>query len=235
MKAKPFFTVIISLMLGFSTVAMGCARRTEAQTITQNPADETSIPVVYEQIQETSRILIAYFSHQSLWDDVDNLTGASRVIVDGNMLGHVEHIANIIHRTTGGNLFTIRTVHDYPIPHSQLLEVARGQRDTNARPQLSTQITNLQNYDIIFLGFPNWWSDMPMPLYSFLERYNFAGKTIIPFSVHGGGRLPGALERIIQLQPGANVVTNMLYFHRNNLARAESDVTAWLNSFRLTL
>jgi len=118
----------------------------------------------------SGRILIAYFSHQSQWDDIDNLTGASRVVVDGIMIGHVEHIANTIQRAIGGDLFTIRTVQNYPVPHRQVLDVARQEQSENARPRLATRSPNLQNYDTIFLGFPKWWGDMPailnLPPYS---------------------------------------------------------------------
>jgi flavodoxin len=176
----------------------------------------------------SSRILIAYFSHQSQWDDIDNLTGASRIVIDGIMIGHVEHVANSIQKATGGDLFTIRTIQNYPVPHRQLLDVAQREQRENARPRLVAHIPNLQNYDTIFLGFPNWWRDMPMPLYSFLEDHNFEGKTIIPFILHGGSGQSGTIDRISQRQPQANVVRDMLVFHRNNLTRAESEINAWL-------
>jgi flavodoxin len=181
------------------------------------------------QVQTGSgRILIAYFSHQSQWDDIDNLTGASRVVVDGTVIGHVEHVANTIHRMTGGDLFVIRTIQNYPVPHRQLLDAAQQELRENARPRLASRIPNLQNYDTIFIGYPNWWRDMPMPLYSFLEDHNFEGKTIIPFILHGGSGHSGTIDRIIQLQPQASVVRDALVFHRNNLARTESEVRTWL-------
>jgi len=235
MKNKQIFTVIVSLAFGFSIALIGCTR-TEAQTIVQNPLLEAEEAIVYEQAQApASRILIAYFSMPSenvneVLPNADALTGASRIIVDGIMTGHLQHIANLIHAETGGDIFTIQTIQDYPARHRLLIDMARQERAENARPRLARRIINVQNYDTIFLGFPNWWSDMPMPLYSFLEEHDFAGKTIIPFVVHGGGRLPGAVDAIIQLQPQAAVVTDILSIHRNNLGTAENAVTAWLSS-----
>jgi flavodoxin len=109
-----------------------------------------------------------------------------------------------------------------------LLEAAQQEQRVNARPPLATHIGNLQDYDTIFLGYPIWWYDLPMPIYSFLDEYNFTGKTIIPFTVHGGSRLSGTVEKIIRLEPGADVVKDGLAISRNSVARSERDVIAWL-------
>ena len=190
-----------------------------------------SATFLYAQSQlqtDSRRILIAYFSLPAA-GRTDATTSASMIAVDGNIIGHVQHVANIIQRTTGGSLFEIQTVQTYPDGYLQLRNMARQERNNRARPILSTRIFNLQNYDTIFLGYPNWWSDMPMPLYSFLEEYNLSGKTIIPFCVNGGRGLSGTVETIIQLQPRANVVRDAFEINRNNLAHAERDVIAWLH------
>ncbi|MDO5349128.1 MAG: flavodoxin, partial [Lachnospiraceae bacterium] len=132
-----------------------------------------------------SNILIAYFSVMET-DGVDTVGGASRVAVDGEVLGNNEYVAQLIQQETGGDLFAIETVQDYPTIHDPLLEFAYNEKAENARPELASQIENLDQYDVIFLGFPNWNADLPMPLYTFLEEYDFSGKTIIPFTTHGG-------------------------------------------------
>ncbi|MDR0639724.1 MAG: hypothetical protein LBG27_12630, partial [Spirochaetaceae bacterium] len=76
--------------------------------------------------------------------------------------------------------------------------------------------------------YPIWWYDLPMPIYSFLDEYNFSGKTIIPFTVHGGSRLSGTVERIVRLEPRASVITDGLAISRNDVTRSERDVIAWL-------
>ena len=180
-----------------------------------------------QTLTDPGRIIIVYFTQQSSGLN-DATTSASRVAVNGNYIGHVQHIANIIQRATGGTLFEIQTVQTYPFEHRPLLEAARQEQRENARPRLSARIPNIQNYDTIFLGYPNWWSDMPMPVYSFLDEYNLAGKTIIPFCLNGGSGISGTVDSIIRLEPQANVIRDALVFNRNNLARAESDVAAWL-------
>ena len=188
----------------------------------------TATIIVSAQSQAGSkRILIAYFSMPET-DGLNAVSGASRLVVDGTVTGNVQFVANAIQRATGGDLFAIRTVQTYPETHRPLLDMAQNEQRTNARPRLATQISSLQEYDTIFLGYPIWWYDLPMPLYSFLEGYNFAGKTIIPFTVHGGSRLSGTVEKISGLQPQATVITDGLAVSRNDVARSERDVTAWL-------
>ena len=102
-------------------------------------------------------------------------------------MGNTQYIAVIISEATGSDLFEIKTVHTYPGSHKALIDAAKVEIDNNARPKLATHIKNLKDYDVVFVGFPNWWYDMPMPLYSFFDEYDFGGKTVIPFCTHGGG------------------------------------------------
>lgn len=178
-------------------------------------------------------ILIAYFSVMET-DGVDTVAGASRVAVNGEVLGNNEYIAQIIQRETGGDLFTIETEQEYPTTHDPLLEFAYDEKADNARPELASQIENPDGYDVIFLGFPNWNADLPMPLYTFLEEYDFSGKTIIPFTTHGGSGFSRTIQTISELQPDATVISDGLSISRNDVSRAEGDVVDWVNSLNLT-
>lgn len=180
-----------------------------------------------------SNILIAYFSVMET-DGLDTVAGASRVAVDGEVMGNNEYIARLIQRETGGELFAIETVQEYPTTHDPLLEFAYNEKADNARPELATQIEDPGSYDVIFLGYPNWNADLPMPLYTFLEAYDFSGKTIIPFTTHGGSGFSRTIQTIVELQPDANVVTDGLSISRNSVSAAESEVTDWVKGLNLT-
>lgn len=180
-----------------------------------------------------SHILIAYFSVPET-DGTDTVAGASRVAADGEVLGNNQYVAQLIQQETGGDLFRIETVQEYPGTHDALLEFAYNERAEDARPQLSTQIENPDSYDVIFLGYPNWNSDLPMPLYTFLEEYDFSGKTIIPFTVHGGSGLSRTVRTIQELQPGATVVEDGLSISRNSVEDARSDVADWIAGLDIT-
>lgn len=182
---------------------------------------------------DSGNILIAYFSVMET-DGVDTVSGASRVAVNGELLGNNEYIAQIIQRETGGDLFSIETVQEYPTTHNLLLEFAYNEKEENARPELATEIENLDSYDVIFLGYPNWNADLPMPLYTFLEEYDFSGKTIIPFTTHGGSGFSRTVRTISELQPDATVISDGLSISRGSVSGAESDVVDWVNGLDLT-
>lgn len=117
---------------------------------------------------------------------------------------------------------------DYPGSHDTLLDFAWNERAEDARPALATTIVNPDSYDVIFLGYPNWNSDLPMPLYIFLETYDFSGTTIIPCTVHGGSGFSGTIEIIQELQPNATVIENGLSISRNDVPDAQNNVQEWV-------
>lgn len=236
--------ILLSSLLVLSLAA--CSNNQQEETTTQTPSSQTEAPSaasaagdnetggssVTQGAASDSNILIAYFSVPET-DGVDTVAGASRVVVDGEVLGNNQYIARLIQQETGGDLFRIETVQEYPGSHDPLLEFAYNERAEDARPELAAQIENLDSYDVIFLGYPNWNSDLPMPLYTFLEEYDFSGKTIIPFTTHGGSGFSRTIQTIQQLQPGADVVQDGLSISRNNVSEAQSDVTQWVAGLSL--
>ena len=249
---KKLATILISAMLVLSLTACGNSNQ---NTVEDTPAEtEITTPVTESEDSSTestvgnavsgtetsdtegaggSKILIAYFSVMET-DGVDTVAGASRVAVNGEVLGNNQYIAQIIQQETGGDLFSIETVQEYPTTHDPLLEFAYNEKADNARPELATQIENLDSYDVIFLGFPNWNADLPMPLYTFLEEYDFSGKTIIPFTTHGGSGFSRTIQTISELQPNATVIFDGLSISRNSVSGAESDVIDWVKGLNLT-
>ena len=185
-----------------------------------------------ESSKQGSNILIAYFSMPEDVDvsGVDAVAGASVVVKDGKKLGNVEYVAGLIQQTIGGDLFCIETVQQYPLDHDPLVDQASDEQDENARPELAAHIENLDQYDTIILGFPNWWADLPMPLYTFLEEYDFSKKMIIPFVTHGGSGFSRTRNTIADLQPNAQVSDNTLSRSRNNVANSEDKVIQWAAS-----
>ena len=122
------------------------------------------------------------------------------------------------------------SLQEYPGSHDPLLEFAYNEKSDDARPELSTHIENLDGYDYIFIGYPNWNADLPMPLYTFFEEYDFSGKTIIPFVTHGGSGFSGTIRTIQSLEPDATVIEAGLSISRNSVADAQADVKSWTDS-----
>lgn len=178
---------------------------------------------------ESANILIAYFSVPEYVDTegIDANAGASVVVREGQVMGNLEYMAGVIQQTIGGDLFRIETLEEYPLDHEPLVDQAAEEQDEEARPELSTQIENPDQYDTILLGYPNWWGDMPMALYTFLEEYDFSGKTIIPFTAHGGSGFSDTVDTIAELQPDAEVSDEGLSISRNDVAEAQEEISSW--------
>ena len=185
---------------------------------------------------ENSNILIAYFSVPEDIDTngIDADSGASVVVKDEEVLGNMEYMALTIQDAIGGDLFRIETKEAYPLDHEPLVDQAAEEQDENARPELATHIENPEQYDTILLGYPNWWGDMPRPLFTFLEEYDFSEKTIIPFNSHGGSGFSNTIEEIKELQPDANISDEGLSISRDKVADSVQDVTDWAKSLDLS-
>ncbi len=184
---------------------------------------------------QSGGVLIAYFTvpEDVEPDGVDAVAGASIVVSEGEKLGNTEYVARLIQQAVGGELFRIETVQAYPLDHDPLVDQASEEKAASARPELSAHVEDMARYDTILLGYPNWWGDLPMPLYTFLEEYDLAGKTIIPFITHGGSRASRTVETISDLQPGAQVWDDPLVLSRNDVASSADQVISWAQGLGL--
>lgn len=198
----------------------------------ENNSNEATKGTVLEQQPESvaaaskGKSLVVYFSVPET-DGVDASSGASRVLSGGEIMGSTHYVASIIGEATGSDLFEIKTVHTYPGSHKALIEAAKTEIDNNARPKLATHIGNLNDYDVVFIGFPNWWYDMPMPLYTFFDEYDFSGKTVIPFCTHGGSSFSDAIKTIRELEPKATVLDGYA-IARSQVSESKERVLEWL-------
>lgn len=174
-----------------------------------------------------SNILIAFFTAGEN-SDVDVVSSASVTTVDGEAKGRLRAVADMIQAQTGGTLFSIQTSVDYPGDGGALIDYAAEEQEEDARPELTSHIENPDDYDVIFVGYPTWWYDMPQALYSFFDEYDFSGKTIIPFNVHNGSRFSGTIETIQDLEPDAEVITDGFTVSERDVAGAAGDVADWL-------
>ncbi len=246
MKRIPSAFLVLALALGLAACNSEAPAASEAPVSSlasqevsepEEPQSSHSESVAESQTpaQSGSNILIAYFTMPEDVDTagVDAVAGASIVVDNGQVMGNVEYMAGVIQQTVGGDLFQIETVQQYPLDHDPLVDQAAQEQDQNARPELATHIENLDQYDTILLGYPNWWGDMPQALYTFLEEYDFSGKTIIPFCPHGGSGFSQTESTIAQLQPGATVSENGLAISRNSVAGSRDQVAAWAESLGL--
>ncbi len=154
----------------------------------------------------------------------------------GNMLiayfswsGNTRRIAEEIRRQTGADIFEIVPIPAYSDDYNTVLMEAQRDQHDKARPAITNPLPGLDEYDVILLGYPNWWASIPMPIASFLESYDFSGKTILPFCSHGGGRFGQSLTAIAKLAPQA-VIAPGLSVHYSGGSSLPGDVRNWLET-----
>lgn len=167
-------------------------------------------------------------SNESKTDDINIENMGNTLILYFSMSGNTETVANYIHAEIGGDIVKLETVQTYPEDYDELVDYAREEQRDNTRPELETTIENIEQYDTIFLGYPNWWGDMPMPIYSFLDQYDLSNKTIAPFITHGGSGLSGTPANIANEEPDA-VVTEGLAINGDDVDDCQDEVNEWLN------
>ena len=172
-----------------------------------------------------SKCLIAYFSRPG------------KNYVNGNIVnlpvGNTEVVAKIIQEMTKGDLFHIESVNAYPVDYTETTEVAQTELRTKARPKLTHHLESIVSYDMIFLGYPNWWGTMPMPVFTFLEEYNFSGKTIAPFCTHEGSGLGHSVADIRKICPQSTVLEG-LAIKGGDVKNAQNEISGWLQNIRMT-
>ena len=157
--------------------------------------------------------------------------GKKELVAYFSWSGNTENVANSIAARTGTDIFKIVPAEPYTNDYDELLDIATKEKQDGARPEIADTIENFEQYDVVYVGFPNWWSDMPMILYTFFDCYDFSGKTIAPFCTSGGSGLSGTVNSIKELEPEAEVLDGL---HIGDSASSDPDgaVEEWLESLR---
>lgn len=189
------------------------------------PAESSALENSPEAVE--SSVLIAYFSwaeNAVLEEGVDAMTSPS--VSDP---GNVQQLAGWIQEETGGELFSIQVTDPYPSDWDACLERANEERGQNARPALvDPQVENLEQYDRVFLGYPNWWYGVPMALLTFLEENDLSGKDVYLFCSHGTGGLARSVEIITEAAPEANISDNIFDCYEEDAPASQGDIQAWV-------
>ena len=193
--------------------------------VTENTEPESTIPA--ESSEPDTNILVAYFSwadNAVLADDVDAVASPS-VIAPGN----VQQLAGWVQQQTGGDLFSIQVTDPYPSDWDDCLARANQERGDNARPELVENVENLEKYDVVFLGYPNWWYGVPMALLSFLENNDLSGKQVYLFCSHGTGGLANSVDIITEALPDGEISDNIFDCYEEDAAGSEEAIIEWVS------
>ena len=156
---------------------------------------------------KNSNVLVAYFSHS----------------------GNTREVAEQVHQRVGGDLFPIVPVDPYPADYDAVVEKARQELNEGLRPKLNSKVEDIGRYDTVFVGYPDWWGTIPMPVATFLAENDLSGKAIVPFCTHEGSGLGRSADDIRELCP-RSTVRDGLAVRGRNAKKAQSEITVWLAS-----
>ena len=215
--------VILVIAIIAIVVGINLARNNENTSTVQNQASGEN----QEENQGVGQVTNNKTNVEQNQNSQENKNG-NVLVVYFSHTGNTENVANFIHEAVGGDIIKLETEEQYTDNYNDLLDIAQEEQNDNARPALSTQIDNIDNYDTIFLGYPIWWGDMPMALYTFLDEYDLSGKTITPFTTSGGSGLSGTPSNIEDEEPNATV-TEGLSVRDSSSKNSQSAVNEWLS------
>ncbi len=148
--------------------------------------------------------------------------------------GNTQIVAEMIAAELGADRFHIETLNPYPASYNPCIEVAKREKATQARPAIKGDV-RVEDYEVVYLGYPNWWGDMPMAVYTFIEKHDWQGKTVVPFCTHEGSGLSGTERRIQEACSGARVLEGFAL--RGSVAQQKPEearmaVQAWLQKLQ---
>lgn len=189
----------------------------------EEPASSTEQPSDAQQ----SGVLVAYFS----WADNAVIEGEVDAVASPSVTapGNVQQLAQWISERTGGDLFSIQVTEPYSSDWDACLERANQERAEDARPELTASVEQLERYDTVFLGYPNWWYGVPMALLSFLEENDLSDKQVYLFCSHGTGGLASSVEQIDEALPDSTALSeNVFDVYEEDAASSQQDILAWL-------
>lgn len=232
------------LVLVLVFAVSGCSNRQDNTTIQEvrkpQQTDETGQKSTENDNREAAssdKILIAYFTLADNYEkpsDMDATSQASINLENKELIGNTEYFANAIHAETGGDLFSVVVKTPYPNDYDKITDMGSEEQDEDARPELSSHVKNMDQYQTVFIGFPIWWYTMPQAMFTFLEEYDFFGKTIIPFATHGGYGVGSSVEDIKKLCPDAKVIEDIFEADREDIGKQIKDIGGWIKGLGIS-
>lgn len=223
---KKLLSLVLTLTLAFSLAACGNSGTAESSAPASSSAPENSaVPEESTPAPESAQT-------EEEASQPETEAGSTSLVVYFSWSGNTESVANEIQAQTGADIFEIVPAQPYTDDYDALLDIAQEEQANGARPAIAETVENFEQYDTVYFGFPNWWGDMPMILYTFLDEYDFSGKTIAPFVTSGGSGFSGSIGTIENMEPEATV-TEGLSLGSSQAAEPAAAVTEWLAAIGL--
>ena len=214
---KKIFAVLLTFSMLFALAACGATGPKDTSVPDDDQTPSTSVPDIAPSDAP---------SDDSSTEPAK--TGAKSLVVYFSWSGNTENVAKSIQSQTGSDIFEIVPKTPYSTDYNTVVDDAKVKQQNNARPEIKESIPNIADYDTVYVGFPNWWGDMPMILYTFFDTYDLSGKTVALFCTSGGSGLSNTVNEVKALEPNA-AVTKGLHIGSGASADPDSAVKSWLD------
>lgn len=221
MTKKKWLSIVMVCVLTYTLAGCGRDETESGEASDGNMAEESTTE------QDTADLENSMEDEAETESSVADVSNA--LVVYFSWSGNTENVANTIAEQTGADVFEIIPEVAYIDDYNALLDIAAEEKENGARPSIAGNIEDIAQYDIIYVGYPNWWSDMPMILYTFFDSYDLSGKTIVPFCTSGGSGLSGTVDSIKELEPEAEVLEG-LHIGSSAASDPTQAVSDWLES-----
>ncbi len=200
---KIFFTIL--MLCALTTTLVMCNPKTTHEPINNPNKLNTQNPVK----NKNKKSIVVYFSKS----------------------GNTQKIAEIIASETGSDIFRIQPATQYPASYDKSIEIGRKEKNTNARPKIIGKVANMEEYDRVYLGWPCWFGTCPMVIFTFIEEHNLKGKTIIPFTTHGGTGFGSSTNDIKKKLPSVKILEGISIIGAGD-ENTKKDIKNWLNKLK---
>ncbi len=230
------FMIIVSLFSACADTNNNASISDSAKSSVGTPKGVKTKESDSKKNTKNNKTLIAYFSrigNAEYKEDVDAVSSASVNLIGSKVYGNAKILADMVQKETGGELFFIKTVDKYPSLYDDTTAKAKKEQEESARPKLANHVKNMASYDTVILIYPIWWGTIPMPVSTFLEEYDFSGKTILPLCTNEGSQLGSSEEDISKLCPNAKLKEGLSVIG-SEVNEAEDDVKDWLKESDVT-
>lgn len=217
MKKLVSILMVFAILLSFAACSNNTTNE-ESSSSTQQSSIQNTTPAEESSSQNDS--------------STPTETGAKSLVVYFSWSGNTENVAKSIQSQTDSDIFEIVPATPYSDDYDAVVDLAQAEQSEDARPAIADSIENIADYNVIYVGYPNWWGDMPMILYTFFDSYDFSGKTVAPFCTSGGSGLSDTVNAIKELEPNA-VVTEGLHIGSGASSNPDGAVSEWLSEIGL--
>ena len=228
MKSRLLKKVLSAVIVGTAAFCLAaCSGGAESEPAASDQTEADAEPQTAEEPETTEAV-----QEENAENGEESSEGdGGALIVYFSWSGNTEAVAQEIQSQTGADLFEIVPAQPYTDDYDELLDIAQEEQSSDARPAIADTV-DLSGYDTIFLGFPNWWGDMPMIIYTFLDEYDLSGKTVAPFNTSGGSGFSDSLDTIAEMEPEARI-TEGLSLGSSEAVDCSDTVSGWLGSIGL--